>query len=74
VWYTNYSKGNKILELLKGECKMKVRELNERQLEFLKWDYFYSNDNDYDCVLDVPNEVIYDNYDGIDFVEDDFFG
>lgn len=53
---------------------MKVRELNERQLEFLKWDYFYSNDNDYDCVLDVPNEVIYDNYDGIDFVEDDFFG
>jgi hypothetical protein len=74
VWYTNYSKGNKILELLKGECKMKVQELNERQLEFLKWDYFYSNDNDYDCVLDVPNEVIYDNYEGIDFVEDDFFG
>jgi hypothetical protein len=51
---------------------MSVRELNNNQLETLKWSYFYSQDNEYECALDIPNEVIYENYDGIDFVEDDF--
>lgn len=60
---------------------MTVRDLNQNQLDELKNNYFYSHlDNDnssqcdgYDFSYDIPNEVIYQEYDGIEFTEDDFF-
>lgn len=60
---------------------MTVRELNTSQLEELKTTYFYSHLDDdrsgqcggYDCPWEVPDEVIFECYDGIDFVEEDFF-
>lgn len=58
---------------------MSVRELNEDQLNELKWTYFYQLlDEGSEVVEDIsvgteiPNQVIFDHYDGISFVDEDF--
>ena len=61
---------------------MTARELNQEQLDELKWTYFYSDDYDPKIVgedglpilfaADIPNEVIFAVYSGIDFVPEDF--
>lgn len=60
---------------------MTVRELSREQVDELKTSYFYSHLDDdssgqcdgYDLPWEIPDEVIFKHYDGIDFVEDDFF-
>ena len=62
---------------------MTVRELNRDQLDELKWTYCYSDDYDPKIVGenglpilfagDIPDKIIFAVYDGIDFVEEDFF-
>lgn len=58
---------------------MKVTELSQDQLDELKANYFYGDDDEenesvqeYDCPEDVPDEVIFKHYANIDFVSDDF--
>jgi len=51
---------------------MYVQELNQDQIEQLKYAYLYDESNDYECHLDIPNEVIFDYYSDVYFVEDDF--
>lgn len=61
---------------------MNVRELNQDQLNELKFNYFYGDYYDEKIVndaglpilfaADIPNWIIYALYDGIDFVMDDF--
>lgn len=53
---------------------MKVTELSEDQLEELRRNYFYDEEieHKYDCIDDVPNEVLFKHYADIDFVNDDF--
>lgn len=63
---------------------MDVRELNEDQLSQLKFNLFYGDDSmeipwdmldrieDCDYPDMIPTEMVYELYDGIDFVEDDF--
>ena len=57
---------------------MKVTELNRDQLETLKFNYFYGEDEDeghvdeYDSHYAVPDEVIFKHYADIDFGSDDF--
>lgn len=62
---------------------MNVRELTQEQLDQLKYDYYYQLEQEdevedilgdnilYPC--DIPNDIIFEHYDGIAFVEDDFF-
>lgn len=62
---------------------MTVKELNQDQLEELKQNYFYSDDYNEKITTaaglpvlfsgDIPNEIIYKVYSGIEFVNDDFF-
>ena len=57
---------------------MNVRELTQDQLSELKSDYFYNHLDDYNMIGDccfyweLSDELIFDYYDGIDFVSDDF--
>ena len=58
---------------------MTVHELSQRELDELKVAYFYSEDVD-DEILgeitswdEIPNDVIFNHYEGIWFVKDDFF-
>ncbi len=61
---------------------MTVKELNRDQIDALKWDYFYSDNYDEKItnaagrpVLfagDIPDNVIFAVYAGIDFVNEDF--
>ena len=64
---------------------MNVRELNEEQISQLKWNLFYVDKffveiswDMLNCIEDcdypdmIPIEMVYELYDGIDFVEDDF--
>ena len=52
---------------------MDVRELNEEQLDELKWTYFYDMESwEYEYPWDIPDDVIFNHYAGIDFVDDDF--
>ena len=59
---------------------MDVKELSKDQLEELKFAYFYTFDSDDhylgmdfpDGFLSIPNEVIFDYYKEIYFVNDDF--
>lgn len=57
---------------------MKVNELNKEQLEELKIDYFYNKlyctneQYKYDFFIDIPDEVIFEEYGCFDFVNDDF--
>ena len=57
-----------------------VYDLNEEELNELRETYYYQlldSDEDvlenYDWAADIPNEVIYNHYDGISFTEDDFW-
>ena len=59
------------MELLKTK-NMDVTELNQEQLEQLKWTYFYDVENDYVFACEIPNEVIFEHFSGISFVEEDF--
>lgn len=57
---------------------MTVRELNQDQLNELKDTYFWNNCTedercDYCCSSEIPDEIIFNFYDGIEFVKDDFF-
>lgn len=56
---------------------MTVRELTGEQLDCLRMDLFYDPENpvlvaDYSAFWEVPNDLVYQVYDGIDFVEEDF--
>lgn len=63
---------------------MNVRELNEGQLSQLKWNLYYGDESievpwnvidlieSYDYPDMIPTEMVYELYDGIDFVEEDF--
>lgn len=58
---------------------MKVTELNQDQLDALKYNYYYGDgdteeghEDEYDCLDDVPNEVIYKHYEDFEFEADDF--
>lgn len=57
---------------------MHVTELSREELDELK--YQYVNGDIYGCSyeeliesLDIPDDIIFEHYDGIDFVKDDFF-
>lgn len=67
---------------------MTVRELNRKQLDELKNNLFWNltgteygdiTDAEKEFILnashpnDIPDELVFKNYDGIHFVEDDFF-
>ena len=65
---------------------MTVRQLNYDELLQLKCDLWYETDNlpsmteeeykiciNAGCPDDIPNELVYKLYDGINFVEDDFW-
>ena len=67
---------------------MTVRELNQEQLDELKNNLYWNLDGEQYGDLtdeerqfvfealnpnDIPNELVFKNYDGIHFVEDDFF-
>ena len=61
---------------------MTVRELNQDQLDELKWNYYYSDYYDEKIVSenglpilfagDIPDKIIFAVYAGIDFVPEDF--
>ena len=57
---------------------MTVYDLNDEQMDELKMSYFYSDDVDEEIIgdiefwWDIPDDVIYDHYGGICFVEEDF--
>ena len=51
---------------------MDVRELNKDQIDELKSTYLYDVENDYTCAKEIPNEVIFNHFSGINFVNDDF--
>lgn len=51
---------------------MTVQELNKDELEELKWAYFYEEPNDFDYPNEIPNEVIFEHFGHISFVEEDF--
>ena len=52
---------------------MNAMELNQDQIDELKNTYFYDVENNYTYTGEIPNEVIFEYYNGISFVEDDFF-
>lgn len=53
---------------------MKVIELNEHQLNILRSEYFYEFDEEgeFDSAEEIPNETLFEHYEGISFVEEDF--
>lgn len=63
---------------------MNVYELNDEQLSQLKWNLYYGDESievpldiidrieDCDYPDMIPDNIMYELYDGIDFVEDDF--
>lgn len=63
---------------------MDVRELDEGQISQLKWNLYYGDESieipldivdrieDCDYPYMIPDDIVYELYDGIDFVEDDF--
>ncbi len=56
-----------------------VYDLNRAEIEELKDAYFWSDETDEEILGDIsapweiPDEVIYEHFDGISFVEEDFF-
>lgn len=63
---------------------MSVQELNREQLDELKQAYYVelSDSGEADDVLEgigflntdeIPDDIIFNHYDGVDFVSDDFF-
>ena len=63
---------------------MNVYELNDEQLSQLKWNLYYGDESieipldivdqieSYDYPDMIPNELVFQLYEGICFVEDDF--
>ena len=63
---------------------MNVYELNDEQLSQHKWNLYYGDESieipldivdqieSYDYPDMIPNELVFQLYEGIDFVEDDF--
>lgn len=56
---------------------MYVQELNQEQLDALRWAMFYEDGNDevlqgVETPDDITDEMVFSHYDGIYFVEDDF--
>lgn len=56
---------------------MYVQELNAAQLDCLRWAMFYEDGSDeilqeIETPYDITDEMIFDHYDGVYFVEDDF--
>ena len=63
---------------------MNVYELTDEQLSQLKWNLYYGYESieipldivdqieSYDYPDMIPNELVFQLYEGIDFVEDDF--
>ena len=56
---------------------MYVQELNTAQLDFLRWSMFYEDGSDevlqgIEMPDDITDEMVFNHYDGIYFVEDDF--
>lgn len=63
---------------------MDVRELGEERLSQLKWNLYYGDESievpleiidlieGYDYPDMIPDDIVYELYDGIDFVEEDF--
>ena len=66
---------------LKGEITMyrTVYELTAEELDELRSNMFWSDEmdedilGDIDCYSDIPDSAVFAHYDGISFVEDDFF-
>lgn len=62
---------------------MTVKELNQNEFYELKSAYFYSDNYNENIAQkngtraifpeDIPNEIIFDAFQGIDFVKEDFF-
>lgn len=52
---------------------MNVRELRRDQLEELQEAYFWTVENEYTFPHEIPDSIILEYYDGICFVDDDFF-
>ena len=57
-----------------------VYDLSREQIEQLKFEYFYQlleTDPEVldgmDTFLDIPDDVIYEHYEGVSFVDGDFF-
>lgn len=56
---------------------MYVQELNTAQLDILRWSMFYEDGSDevlqgIETSYDITDEMVFNHYDGIYFVEDDF--
>ena len=56
---------------------MCVQELNAAQLDCLRWAMFYEDGSDevlngIETPDDITDEMVFNHYDGIYFVEDDF--
>jgi hypothetical protein len=49
-----------------------VTDLDENELEELKWSYFYDEPNDFDYPHEIPNEILFEHFGHISFVEEDF--
>ena len=54
---------------------MTVEELNENEIDELKANLFWQENYDLPFMYqeDIPNKIIFDFYDGIEFVKGDFF-
>ena len=56
-----------------------VYDLTAEELDELRSNMFWSDDmdedilGDIDCYSDIPDSAVFAHYDGISFVEDDFF-
>lgn len=59
-------------------CKM-VQDLSRDELNELKSSFFYQdetqdiNEGTFSTPEDIPDEIIFEHYDGVCFVEEDFF-
>ena len=52
-----------------------VHELNRNELEELRSSYFYNEDIEHDFVdvFKIPDKVLFEYYETVGFVEEDFF-
>lgn len=52
-----------------------VHELNQNELEELRSNYFYNEEiqHDFQDVFEVKNNVLFEYYEAVSFVEEDFF-
>ncbi|MBO5969202.1 MAG: hypothetical protein J6S14_11975 [Clostridia bacterium] len=55
-----------------------VHDLTKDELDELRWSYYWQlvdsgEDDGIDYADDIPDDVLFDHYAGIGFVEEDFF-